>query len=86
MVLAGFAGESACLSTLVDAFHRNHRATYLIDASASHELIGIAADDVHFSISRIAALYGDVQSTSSWINSNMTGEVERGGYHADYVR
>lgn len=38
IVLAGFAGESACLSTLIDAFHRNHKVTYLCDASASHAL------------------------------------------------
>ena len=29
VVLAGFAGEQACLSTLIDAFHRNHKVTYL---------------------------------------------------------
>ena len=27
-VLAGFAGESACLATAIDAFHRGHRITY----------------------------------------------------------
>ena len=86
MVLIGFAGESACLSTMVDAFHRNHRVKYLIDASASHELIGIAADDVHFAISRIAALYGDVLTTSDWINSKDLGETDRGDRHADHVR
>jgi nicotinamidase-related amidase len=31
-VLAGFAGESACLATAIDAFHRGHRITYLDDA------------------------------------------------------
>ena len=86
MVLVGFAGESACLSTMVDAFHRNHRVKYLIDASASHELIGIAADDVHFAISRIAALYGDVLSTNDWINSKDLGQADRGERHADHVR
>src|SRR6202011_6177719 len=28
-VLAGFAGESACLSTVIEGFHRGHRVTYL---------------------------------------------------------
>lgn len=86
MVLVGFAGESACLSTMVDAFHRNHRVKYLVDASASHELIGMAADDVHFAISRIAALYGDVLNANAWINSKELGEIGRGGHHADHVR
>lgn len=34
-VFGGFAGETACLSTAIDAFHRRHRFTYLFDASAS---------------------------------------------------
>jgi nicotinamidase-related amidase len=86
MVLVGFAGESACLSTMVDAFHRNHRVKYLVDASASHELIGMAADDVHFAISRIAALYGDVLTTHDWMNSKDLGALDRGGHHVNRVR
>ena len=30
IVLAGFAGESACLSTVIDAYHRGHRLTFLV--------------------------------------------------------
>jgi hypothetical protein len=43
-MLADFAGESSCLSTLVDAFHRNHKVTYLCDASASQALEDVSAD------------------------------------------
>jgi hypothetical protein len=43
----GFAGESACLSTLIGAFHRNHKVAYLCDASASHALDDIPADEIH---------------------------------------
>jgi nicotinamidase-related amidase len=46
IVLAGFAGESACLSTLIDAFHRNHEVTYLCDAPASYARDELSADDV----------------------------------------
>lgn len=67
VVLAGFAGESACLSTLIDAFHRHHRMTYLQDASASHRLVDMAAPEVHFAVSQIAALYADVTDTDTWI-------------------
>jgi nicotinamidase-related amidase len=67
VVLAGFAGESACLSTMVDAFHRNHRITFLADASASHQLVDMSADEVHSAVSRIAALYGDIARTDAWI-------------------
>ena len=69
VVLAGFAGEAACLSTIVDAFHRNHRIVYLKDASASHALVDVSADDVHGVVARIAALYGFVASTDTWINT-----------------
>ena len=34
-IMAGFAGEAACLATAIDAFHRGHHVTYLSDASAS---------------------------------------------------
>jgi nicotinamidase-related amidase len=67
VVLAGFAGESACLSTIVEGFHRNHRITFLEDASASHRLLDMSSEEVHFAVSRIAAMYGDVAKTDVWI-------------------
>jgi nicotinamidase-related amidase len=66
-VLAGFAGEAACLSTAIDAFHRGHTVTYLADASASHALDNVSADDVHRVVSRVAGLYGEATSTRAWI-------------------
>ena len=66
-VLAGFAGEAACLATAIDAFHRGHSVTYLTDASASHALDDITANDVHRVVSRVAGLYGDVITTRTWI-------------------
>jgi hypothetical protein len=46
MMLAGCAGESAWLSTLIDALHCHHKVTYLCDASASHALVEMTADQV----------------------------------------
>ena len=66
-VLAGFAGEAACLATAIDGFHRGHGITFLADASASHALDDIAAKDVHRVISTVAGLYGEVLTTKSWI-------------------
>ena len=66
-VLAGFAGEAACLSTAIDAFHRGHRVTYLADASASHSLDGFSEGDVHPIVSKVIGVYGDVVETDSWI-------------------
>jgi len=66
-VLAGFAGEAACLSTAVDAFHRGHRLVYLADASASHPLDEMMAPDVHRVISKIIGLYAEVVGTRTWV-------------------
>jgi hypothetical protein len=74
IVLAGFAGDSVCLSTLIDAFHRNHRnhkATYLSDASASRALDEMSADDVHRAVSKISGIHGDVYETTDWIASSL---------------
>ena len=78
IVLAGFAGESSCLSTLVDAHHRNHKVTYLFDASASHALDDVTSDDVHRAVSKISGLYGDVHETSQWIASSLPRKLESG--------
>jgi nicotinamidase-related amidase len=68
-LLAGFAGELTCLSTLIDAFHRNHEVTFLCDASGSHALDELSADDVHRTVSRMSGLYGEVYETADWIAS-----------------
>ena len=69
IVLAGFAGESDCLSTRIEAFHHNHRVTYLCDASASHALEDVPADEIHRAVSKISGLYGEVYETTDWIAS-----------------
>jgi len=71
LVLAGFAGESACLSTMVDAYHRRHKVAFLCDASASHALDDVPADEVHRAVSKICGLYGEVYETSDWIASTL---------------
>ena len=66
-VLAGFAGEAACLATVIDGFHRGHSITYLADASASHALDDVGANEVQRVVSRVAGVYGDVMTTRNWI-------------------
>ncbi len=78
VVLVGFAGESACLSTMIDGFHRNHNVAYLSDASASHALDDMPADDVQRAVSRISALYGDVYETADWIASTLPRKLGNG--------
>jgi nicotinamidase-related amidase len=63
------AGESSCLSTLIDAFHRNHKVTYLCDASASHTLDDVSADEIHRAVSKISGLCADVYETADRIAS-----------------
>jgi nicotinamidase-related amidase len=70
IVIAGFAGEAACLSTMVDAFHRGKRITYLADASASHTLEEIDGAEVHNMIGKLASIYGEIQTTAEWVLSS----------------
>jgi nicotinamidase-related amidase len=78
IVLAGFAGESACLSTLVDAYHRGHNIAYLADASASHALDDMTADEVHRAVSKVSGVYGDIYETSEWIASTLPRKLGAG--------
>jgi nicotinamidase-related amidase len=68
-VLAGFAGETACLSTAIDAFHRGHSFTFLQDASASHRLDNTDAESAHRAVGDIIRLYGEVLDTRSWVHA-----------------
>ena len=68
-VLAGFAGEAACLSNAIDAFHRGHQMTFLADASTSHSLHDINAKETHRVISKIISLYANVVDTVSWTSA-----------------
>jgi nicotinamidase-related amidase len=84
MVLAGFAGESACLSTVIDAYHRGHRVTFLADASASHAVESVAAASVHGLLSKVLGLYGAVATTAEWIAATSQWPIASGlGYGAE---
>ncbi|MEX0589994.1 MAG: isochorismatase family protein [Xanthobacteraceae bacterium] len=73
LVLAGFAGEAACLATALDAFHRGHEFTFLADASMSHALDEIPAREVHRTVTKIIGSYGDVVKTRTWIAASSYG-------------
>jgi nicotinamidase-related amidase len=72
-VLAGFAGETACLSTAIDAFHRTHRFSYLADASASHGLGDLSAAEVQKAVTGIVGVYGEIITTRDWMDENPIG-------------
>lgn len=67
-VLAGFSGETGCLATAIEAFHRGHSVTYLADASASRGVNQIPAASVHETVVELIGLYGEVTTTQSWIS------------------
>ena len=81
-VLAGFAGEVACLATAIDAFHRGHRLTFLADASASHPIEDTSAKDVHKFVTDLIALWAGVTDTDHWIHSTTTITRTRSSQHA----
>ena len=58
-IMAGFAGEAACLSTAIDAFHRGHHVTYLADASASHGLGDRPSAEVHDFVRQLIGTMGE---------------------------
>jgi len=72
-VLAGFSGEAACLSTVMEAFHRGHRVTFLSDASASHGLDRIEPDSVHETVIQLIGLFGEVTTANEWISEQTSG-------------
>ncbi len=67
VVVAGFAGEAACLATAVDGFHRGQEVTFLSDASASHDLEGMSGAVIHRSVSAVMRVFADVIETRTWI-------------------
>ena len=69
IVLAGLSGETACLASAIDAFHRDHDFTFLSDASASHTVGDMAADQVHTLLTELIGRYGHVLQTQRWIRT-----------------
>jgi nicotinamidase-related amidase len=77
LVIAGFAGETACLATAIDAFHRDQRITFLSDASASHALDDIPAADTHAAVTKIIGLYAQTLDTGTWLKMHPPGSHAR---------
>lgn len=68
-IMAGFAGETACLATAIEAFHRGHRVTYLSDASASRGFADTPSIAVHDFVRRLIGQWGTEMKTESWIRT-----------------
>jgi len=66
-VLAGQFGEMSCLSTAVDAFHRDHRPLFLTDALLTRAGDDISANAMQRAVAHIISLYADATSTENWV-------------------
>ncbi len=82
-IIMGFAGLLACLSTIVDGYHRGHRFTYIADASASHPLRGAGAARAEDIAASVIGLYGTVLTTDAWIAAE-SAMLPMGGVAYDY--
>jgi hypothetical protein len=71
IVFAGFADGAACLSTSIDLSQRSRelKFTYRCDASASHGLDDMSADQTHRAVSKISGHYAEVFETTEFIAS-----------------
>jgi nicotinamidase-related amidase len=67
-VIAGFTGAVACLATIVEGVARQHRYTFLQDASASHGHGARTTSEMHASAISIISLYAEVDTTENWLH------------------
>jgi len=68
-VVAGRFGESSCLSTAVDAYHRGHRPVFLIDALTSRPRDDISLSDMQRATACILPVYAEATNTQPWIRT-----------------
>jgi nicotinamidase-related amidase len=68
-VLAGQAAEWSCLSTVVDAFHRDHRPMVLLDAVVSRTGRGLPSTAMECALGQILSLYADSDTAEGWMTA-----------------
>ena len=64
--IAGMFGETACLSTAIDAHHRRHDFTYIADATACRPSGSLSSHLFHDAISQVMSAYGTVTDSFRW--------------------
>lgn len=64
IVLAGLTGEEACLSTAIDALHKNHKLIFVKDASASRAIGNLDEAETHELLSKIISHYAETVNSS----------------------
>lgn len=63
IILAGLTADQSCLSTVVEAYHRNHEVIYVRDASFNPVIGSLSEEKSHDIVSRIISLYAKVVTT-----------------------
>lgn len=66
-VVAGQVGELSCLSTAVDAFHRDQRPTFLTDALATHSDGDLPASAMERALAHIVSFYAETDTAQGWM-------------------
>jgi hypothetical protein len=71
IVFAGCAAGAACLSTSIELSQRSREVKYMhrCDASASHGLDDMSADETHRAVSKISGHFAEVFETTEFIAS-----------------
>ncbi|MBU1212822.1 MAG: isochorismatase family protein [Alphaproteobacteria bacterium] len=69
--IAGFTGSLSCLATVVEGSQRQHRYTFITDASQTHALEGQDEERSHEIATSLISLYARVETTESWIAGQM---------------
>ena len=64
--IAGFFGDTTCLSTAIGAHHRKHDFVYISDASACRDSGSIPQGTFHDAVTRIMSFYGKVSDGAKW--------------------
>jgi nicotinamidase-related amidase len=77
-VIAGQFGERSCLSTVIEAFHRDHRPVILADAIVSRSYEDVSAGAMLKAAACILPLYAQAALTQSWILSTSRKVGARG--------
>jgi hypothetical protein len=70
--------ERSSLSTPLDACPRDQKVVYLCDASASHAIDEMLADQDDRADSKISAIYGDVIGTADRIEQTLPRKLRNG--------
>jgi nicotinamidase-related amidase len=68
-VVAGQVGELSCLSTAVDAFHRDQRPTFLTDALVTRGSSHLPALTMERALAHIISLYVETETAEGWMTA-----------------